>query len=469
MRIRKQQTNQPMNFSEKSESKSTIAPTKTNSTQHLNAAGLRKLLLAAGIASLCASCQSPQTPTATTPGSTPGSTPATSSAASPVAVSSPADPNTVKIVSMLPMTGSALGQAQTMVNGIKQALAETDSKACDGKIKIEYEVLDDATATAGKWDPSQVTSNANKVAADGSVVAAIGHYNSGAAKLSIPVLNQANVVMVSPANTYPGLTKPGKGEPKEPNIYYPTGTRNFTRVVPADDLQGAVAANWAKSLGVKKVYILDDQELYGKGIADIFEATAKTLGIEVLGREGIDIKASDYKALMNKIKALNPEMIYFGGTTQSNAGQIIKDMRNVGMTPEAVKFMGPDGIKEQALIDAGGKDAEGVYATFGGLPPKELTGEGAKWYESYKAKYNAEPEAYAAYAFESAKVIIGAINKVCKNDRAAIRDAVLATKDFNGVLGPWSFDANGDTSLTTMSGNVVKDGKWEFVSPLKTE
>jgi len=161
-----------------------------------------------------------------------------------------------------------------MVNGIKQALAETDSKACDGKIKIEYEVLDDATATAGKWDPSQVTSNANKVAADGSVVAAIGHYNSGAAKLSIPVLNQANVVMVSPANTYPGLTKPGKGEPKEPNIYYPTGTRNFTRVVPADDLQGAVAANWAKSLGVQKVYILDDQELYGKGIAEELKSSA---------------------------------------------------------------------------------------------------------------------------------------------------------------------------------------------------
>ncbi|MEZ2236764.1 branched-chain amino acid ABC transporter substrate-binding protein [Microcoleus sp.] len=460
----KQQTNAPMNLSPKLGGKSPT-PKNTNPKEYFNAIGLRTLLVAASIASLCASCQSPQTPTATSSGSTPSSTPA----ASPVAVSSPADPNTVKIVSMLPMTGSALGQAQTMVNGIKQALAETDSKACDGKIKMEYEVLDDATAAAGKWDPSQVTSNANKVAADGSVVAAIGHYNSGAAKLSIPVLNQANVVMVSPANTYPGLTKPGKGEPKEPNVYYPAGTRNFSRVVPADDLQGAVAANWAKSLGVKKVYILDDQELYGKGIADVFEASAKTAGIEVLGREGIDIKASDYKALMNKIKALNPEMIYFGGTTQSNAGQIIKDIRNVGMTQEAVKFMGPDGIKEQALIDAGGKDAEGVYATFGGLPPKELTGEGAKWYAGYKAKYNAEPEAYAAYAYESAKVIIGAINKVCKNDRAAIRDAVLATKDFNGVLGNWSFDANGDTSLTTMSGNVVKGGKWEFVSPLKPE
>ncbi|GAB4194279.1 MAG: hypothetical protein Fur006_39960 [Coleofasciculaceae cyanobacterium] len=375
--------------------------------------------------------------------------------------------NTVKIVSSLPMTGSAVGQNQTIVNGIKQVLEETNSTACDGKIKILYEGYDDATAAAGKWDPAQVTSNANKAVADKNVVAVIGHFNSGAAKLSIPILNKSNLVMVSPANTYPGLTKPGKGEANEPNVYYPNGKRNYARVVPADDLQGVAGANWAKSLGIKKVYILDDQELYGKGLADIFEASAKKQGIQVLGHEGIDSKASDYRALMTKIKALGPDLIYFGGTTQTNAGQLIKDMRNVGMTADKVKFMGPDGIFEKALIDAAGKDAEGVYATFGGVPAKELKGTGQKWYESYKKKYSAEPEAYAAYGYEAAKAIVNAINQVCKNDRDAIREAVLNTKDFNGVLGTWSFDQNGDTTLTTLSGNVVKNGKWEFVSVLK--
>lgn len=377
--------------------------------------------------------------------------------------------NTVKIVSSLPMTGSAVGQNQTIVNGIKQALDETNSTACDGKLKINFDSYDDATAAAGKWDPAQVTSNANRAVADKSVVAVIGHFNSGAAKLSIPILNKENLVMVSPANTYPGLTKPGKGEANEPNVYYPNGKRNYGRVVPADDLQGVAGANWAKSLGVKKVYILDDQELYGKGLADIFEASAKKQGIQVLGHEGIDSKASDYKALMTKIKALGPDLIYFGGTTQTNAGQLIKDMRNVGMTADKVKFMGPDGTFEKALIDAAGKDAEGVYATFGGVPAKELTGTGKQWYESYKKKYNAEPEAYAAYGYEAAKVIINAINQTCQSDRDAIRAAVLNTKDFNGVLGQWSFDPNGDTTLKTLSGNVVKNGKWEFVSVLKAE
>jgi branched-chain amino acid transport system substrate-binding protein len=383
--------------------------------------------------------------------------------------SSGGDSNTVKIVSSLPMTGSALGQTQTIVNGIKQVLEENKNLACNGKIKIEYETYDDATASAGKWEPAQVTSNANKAVADKNVVAVIGHFNSGAAKLSIPILNQANLVMVSPANTYPGLTKPGKGEAGEPEKYYPNKIRNFARVVPADDLQGVVGAKWAKSLGAKKVYILNDQELYGKGLANIFEATAKKEGMEVLGNEGINPKAPDYRALMNKIKALNPDLIYFGGITQNNGGQLVKDMRNVGMTADRVKFMGPDGTFEKAIIEAAGKDAEGIYATFGGVPAKELTGEGKTWYESYKKQFKAEPEAYAAYGYESAKVVYDAINKACKNDRVAVRDAVMATKDFKGVLGTWSFDANGDTTLTTLSGNTVKNGKWEFVQALKAQ
>jgi branched-chain amino acid transport system substrate-binding protein len=377
--------------------------------------------------------------------------------------------NTVKIVSSLPMTGSSLGQTQTIVNGIKQALEETNSTACNGKIKIQYEALDDATAAAGKWDSAQEISNANKAVADKSVVAYIGTFNSGAAKLSIPILNKADLVMVSPANTAVGLTKSGKGEKGEPEKYYPNGKRNYARVVPADDLQGSAAANWAKSLGVKKVYILDDQEVYGKGLADIFEASAKKQGIQVLGHEGIDAKASDYKALMTKIKALNPDLIYFGGITQNNAGQLVKDARNVGMTADKVKFMGPDGTYEQALIDAAGRDAEGYLATFGGIPPKQLTGAGKTWYESYKKKFNSEPEAYAAYGYEAAKAVINGINQVCKNDRPAIRDAVMGTKNYQGILGTWSFDKNGDTTLTTLSGSVVKNGKWEFMTLLKAD
>lgn len=378
--------------------------------------------------------------------------------------------NTVKIFSSFPLTGSSTVQTQSIVNGIKQAITENNSTACNNQLKIAYEVVDNSSAASGALDdPAQLAAQTNKAVADPSVVAFIGPYSSGASKLILPILNQANLLLVSPANTYPGLTKPSKGEPQEPNIYYPNGKRNYARVVPADDIQGKVAATWAKSLGVKKVYILDDQSLYGKGLADVFDATARQLGLQVLGREGIDAKASNYRAVMTKIRALQPDLIYFGGPTQSNAAQIVRDMRDVGMSVEQVKFMGPDGIFDKAFIDGAGPAAEGAYATFGGVPPKELTGAGKTWYENYKTKYNQEPEGYAAYGFEAAKVVLQGINQVCKNDRTAIRDAVLNTKNFQGVLGTWSFDSNGDTTLTRMSGNIVKNGKWQFVSVLKAD
>ncbi|MFL5807283.1 MAG: branched-chain amino acid ABC transporter substrate-binding protein, partial [Roseiflexaceae bacterium] len=419
-------------------------------------------------------------PTAAAPAAAPTAAPAAGEAtAPPAAAEATAAPaageataapaagggENIVIISSLPRTGSSKGQTDTVVNAIKQRLEEANSQACDGKFTIEYRDLDDATAAKGAWDEAAEASNANKAAADADVMVYIGTFNSGAAKISIPILNAVDLVMISPANTYPGLTKPGKGEADEPNKYYPNGKRNYTRVVPADDLQGAAGANWAKELGAKSVFILDDTELYGKGIADVFDAKAKEIGLNVLGREGIDGKAADYRALAAKILDLKPDLVYYGGITQNNAGQLWKDIKGEGYTG---MMMGPDGISEDAFIEAAGADiAEGTYTTFGGVPPDKLEGKAGDWYKAYKAKFNSEPQPYAIYGYESANVALAAINKVCEKDRAKIRDAVFATKDFQGILGTWSFDANGDTSLTTMSGSQVKGGKFQFVQAIK--
>jgi len=365
---------------------------------------------------------------------------------------------TIKIVSSLPRTGSSKGQTDTIVNSIKMALEEVGNKA--GDFTITYEDMDDATPARGAWDAGKEAENANKAVNDPDVMVYLGTFNSGAAKVAIPVLNRVNLVMISPANTYPGLTKPGKGEANEPDIYYPTGVRNYARVVPADDLQGAVAANWAKQLGVSNVYILDDTELYGHGIAQVFADSAGKIGLNVLGGpEGIDSKASDYRALATKIRGQNPDLVYYGGITQNNAGKLFKDLRSV-LGPD-VNLMGPDGIYEQAFIDDAGDAGEGTYITFGGVGASKLTGKGADWYQAYKAKYGNEPEGYASYGYESAKVAIDAITRAGSKDREAIRAAVFATSNYTGVLGTWSFDANGDTTLTTMSGRQVVNGKFD--------
>jgi branched-chain amino acid transport system substrate-binding protein len=372
------------------------------------------------------------------------------------------EPAVLRIYSSFPLTGSAGPSSTAMVNAINMAIEQKTKGGlvCDGKFKIDYKSLDDATAAAGKWDAAKEQENANIAVADKDTIAYIGTLNSGAAKVSIPILNAANIAMVSPANTYPGLTKgPESGaEANEPGVYYQKGPQNYARVVPADDIQGAVGAKWAKSLGAKSVYILDDTELYGKGLANVFEKTAKEIGLKVLGRDGIDGKAADYKALATKIGGLKPNLIYFGGITQNNPGQILKDLRAAGVK---ALFMGADGIFDQAFIEAAGADvANGVLATFGGTPEKSLPAAGKKFLADYKAKYKINPEGYAIYAYEAFGVVLNAITKVCKADRAAVRDAVMSTKNFKGVLGTWSFGPTGDTTLTGMIGNRVVKGAW---------
>src|SRR5690348_3715140 len=204
------------------------------------------------------------------------------------------DANVVRIYSSVPMQDYT-----SIVHGAQMAIDEANSTA--GKFRVEYVPLtDDARQADGSyhWSADVELANARRAVADPAVMAYIGTYNSGAAKISIPVLNRVHLAMISPGNTYPGLTKPGTGTAGEPWTYYPLGIRNYFRVVPADDLQGAAAAAFAaKQTGAKSVYVLDDTELYGHGIAVIFAQAARDLGLTVSGPESIDVHAADYRAL----------------------------------------------------------------------------------------------------------------------------------------------------------------------------
>src|ERR671921_2994360 len=303
---------------------------------------------------------------------------------------------TAKIVSDLPMQGANRAQTTTMVNAIRMALEERDNKA--GDINIEYEVLDDSTAQAGQWDAAKCAENAQQAAQDEEIIGWIGPFNSGCAAVEIPILNEAGLGMISPANTYIGLTKPG-GEPDEPEKYYPTGERNYTRVIVADDEQGKAGALLMEEQGVESVYILDDKETYGKGLADQVQQSADELGIQIVGREGIDGSAANYRSLMNKIARVDPDAIYFGGIIENNAGQLIKDKVGAGMSNDDVLFIGPDGIFVDTLLSQAGNAAEGSYVTFGGVPPSTLSAEGQEFVQQFE-KEHGEVHAYTAYAYE---------------------------------------------------------------------
>jgi branched-chain amino acid transport system substrate-binding protein len=368
----------------------------------------------------------------------------------------------IKIVSDLPMQGANRAQTTTMVNAIKLAIQQRDGEVAG--LKIDYEALDDATAQAGQWDPAKCAENAQKAAQDEAVIGWIGPFNSGCAATQIPTLNEAGLAMVSPANTYTGLTKPTP-DPSEPDKYYPTGERNYARVIVTDVQQGQAAATFLQDEGFESVYILDDKETYGKGVADEFQKAAEGLGIEIVGREGIDGSASNYRSLMNKIADADVDAIYFGGIIENNVAQIIKDKVGAGMSNEDVAFIGPDGIFVDTLLSQGGDSVEGIYVTFGGIPPQELGQEGQDFIDAYNKKYDDDVQPYTAYAYEAANVMLDAIERAADEaggvpERQAVVEQVFATEDFEGVLGTWSFDDEGDTSLTELSVQTVDGGEF---------
>ena len=296
---------------------------------------------------------------------------------------------TVTVATDLPLQGSSKDASDATNQAIELYLESIGYKAGDYTIKLAK--FDDSTAAAGKWDQAQCTKNATDYVADASIVAVMGTYNSGCAKIIVPILNQdpnGPMLMVSQANTNLGLTK--TWDPGEPEKYYPTGKRNYARVVTTDDNQGRAAAQFmAKDLGVKKCYILNDNETYGQGVAKAFEAEATKQGIEILGNEPWDGKQPNYTALFNKIKGLGPDCVYLGGIYDNNGGQLIKDKVSVLGDNTAVKLMGPDGFTGYPELNKL-PQGQGMYLSFPGLTNADLEAQGgaaAKLIADYTAKY----------------------------------------------------------------------------------
>ena len=351
----------------------------------------------------------------------------------------------IHVYSSLPRQGTNTEQTNTLVEQIKATL---DGQKI-GNFTIKYFDLDDSSAANnGDWDGTVEQANANKVVADPDAMAYIGTYNSGAAKLSIPILGAACIVMVTPANTYPGLTKPVTGvtKPGEPDTYYPNGYRNYARVVGTDDAQGNAGAEWAKSLGKTKAYVLDDSQVYGQGLARSFALGFAKAGGTVLSANGtsesFDAKATDYGALAQKIKAAGADMIYIGSITGQNTGKLWKDIRSA--MPD-ITIMSGDGVYEKSWYDGVGSAGNGTYLTFGAIGPDQLTGDGKTWYEKYKTDHaGASPAVYTAYGNAAATVVFAALTKAGTNDRYEVLKNVMATKDLATVAGPITLDANGD-------------------------
>lgn len=345
----------------------------------------------------------------------------------PVAV---AQDNVIKIASQSPLSGgqSLLGTA--IRNGVELAIEQLSKPITDMGFQIQYVPFDDQAT------PDVGVSNAQQLVNDQAILAVIGHLNSGVAIPSSEVYNQQDLVMVSPANTNVNITDRG----------YPT----VNRVCGRDDAQGAAGANFAiNELKVTSAYVIHDKTAYGEGVATFFRDALEAAGVEVLGFEGTT-ETSNFDAVITPIVAQNPDLVYFGGI-YNQAAVFFKQAREKGVQS---KFMGPDGMDGSDLAAIAGEAVVGlVYTSAAG--PVSVYPAAQKFAEDYRAKFNINPEAYAAEAYASTQIVLAAIEGILKANggkmptRKDVAAAVRATKDFDTVIGKITFDANGDPTVAT--------------------
>ena len=380
---------------------------------------------------------------------------------------------TVNVYSSLPLQGASRPQTTAMVDGIKLALKEANNKA--GNFTVKYESLDDSTAQAGTWTPERASANARKVAQDDKAVAYIGEFNSGASAISLPILNEAPVAQVSPANTAVGLTSDEPGADKgEPDKYYPTGKRHYVRIVPKDTIQGAALATLMKKDGCTKAAVLNDKEVYGAGLARNIVSASEEQGLEITGNDGIDPKAPNFRSVAAGIKSDGADCFVFSGITANGAVQLYKDV--AAALPNA-KLYGPDGVAESGFADPkeGGIPPEVQARTkvsVATLAPDEYTAAGKKFFADFERTYNEpNPDPYAIYGYEAMKLVLDTIEAAGDkgSDRQAIIDGLFATKGRDSVLGTYDIDENGDTTLTDYGIYAIKGGELEFDETIKAE
>ncbi|MGH7727703.1 MAG: branched-chain amino acid ABC transporter substrate-binding protein [Vulcanimicrobiaceae bacterium] len=369
---------------------------------------------------------------------------------------------TIKIGIDLPVSGADASTGIPTRNGAVLAIEQAARKGLPGGFTLVAYDLDDAVQ--GTHDPNQGAQNTRAFISDPSVLAMIGPFNSNVAAAEIPLTNDAGLTQISPANTNPGLTKGPQAAAlrtahPETNAYF--------RVCATDDRQGLVGAEFARKRGFRRAFVVDDNETYGKGLADVFATDFAARGGTVVDREHLTRGQTDFKALLTKAAALRPDVVYYGGTTSTGGGLLRHQMADAGLGD--VPMIGGDGIADAEFFTVAGTSANGVTYSVAAPNVQELP-SAATFIAQYTARWHTPPGPYSANAYAAAQIEIAAIERTIVADhnalptRAQVRALVAATHDFPSPIGKIGFDAAGDTSDPILSLYTVENGAPRFIA-----
>lgn len=346
--------------------------------------------------------------------------------------------NVIRVAAVAPTTGAQAETGQDLINGVRLAVDEKNAQGGVLGRRVELLIFDDTA------DPKEAVSVAHKIAVDPTIVGVVGHMNSGTAKAASPVYSRSGIPMVMPVPTNPDITK--------------QGFSNLFRVPPTDLDQGTDVARFAiEKLGKKRFAIVHDSTAYGQPLAEVVRKTVKAAGGEVVAFDGINEGDKDFRALLTRIRAAKPEVLFFGGI-YNEAGLLAKQASELGIS---ANFLAADGSFGQKFIEiAGTKAAEGAVMTF--IAPDEKTNDAMRAFaEKFRPKYGAI-KAFAPLGYDAANILMAGIAKAGRVDKGAIIAALHgADFEYTGVTGKSHFEADGNNSRRSVYFFAVKNGKYE--------
>jgi branched-chain amino acid transport system substrate-binding protein len=345
----------------------------------------------------------------------------------------------VKIGHVAPLTGGIAHLGKDNELGAKLAIEDLNAKKIKiGGQDVKFELLSEDDAA----DPKQGTAAAQKLV-DAKVNGVIGHLNSGTTIPASKLYHDAGIAQISPSATNPKYTL--------------QGYKTAFRVVANDGQLGGTLGRFAvKESKAKSIAIIDDRTAYGQGVADEFEKAVKAAGGKVAGREFTNDKATDFNAILTKLKGKKPDLVFYGGM-DAVAGPMLRQMKQLGIN---AKFMGGDGICTEELAKLAGEsmsDGQVVCAEAGGVTKEKAAAMDA-WKKRFKEKTNVDVQIYAPYVYDAVMVMASAMQKANSADPAKYLPE-LAKTNYDGVTGKIAFDAKGDVKDGALTLYTYKGGK----------
>jgi branched-chain amino acid transport system substrate-binding protein len=369
----------------------------------------------------------------------------------------------LRIYSSQPLTGPLAGQGNAIVRGERLALEAVGGRV--GKWRIEYVALDDADPKTGAWDPGVVSANARKAAQDDKTIAYLGELDTGASAVAIPILNETGILEVSPTDTVTGFTREQGASPGEPDKYYPVRDRNFARLVPPDTVQAEALLALMQDERVRRLYLVHDEKQYGQSLALAVARRARTRGVEVVKSQAVNLDDTDPRALAAEVASSGADAFLYAG---SLADRVAPLFMAVAAAAPRVQLFAPSALADEVFARALGAAGDRTFITapwlgLGAYPPSARS-----FAETYERSWRTPPPPQALYGFEAMSVVLEAIRRAGNdgNDRGKVIDALFATRNRASVLGTYSIDRNGDTSIKVYGAYRVRDGQIRFVRVL---